>query len=221
VATAPDPRATLRQLYRGLDGFPITPADERRVAGTKGGSATYGELLPTSTLRLLAQLELDRRDRFVDLGAGIGKVVLLAAMTTDVGAALGVELSTTRIAVAQQALARARQARVPGARRVRLLEADMMRCPLEDATVIYTCSTAFSSAFMRRLARRLAKLPKLRTLASLQDLDPHPAFELRETLRLDASWTRRTEVYLYSRKTQNPPSEASSLPSASESTRRL
>lgn len=198
MATAPDPRATLRQLYRGLDGFPIAPADERRVAQSDG-SPTYGELLPTATLRLLAQLDLDRRDQFVDLGAGIGKVVLLAAMTTAVGSALGIELSATRVAVAQQALARARRARVPGVGRVRMLEADMLRCPLDDATVIYTCSTAFSSAFMRRLVRRLAKLPKLRTLVSVQDLDPHRAFELREVMRLDASWTRRTEVYLYSR----------------------
>lgn len=201
MATAPDPRATLRQLYRGLDGFPIPSADERRVAGSDG-SPTYGELQPASTLRLLAQLDLDRRDQFVDLGAGIGKVVLLAAMTTAVGCALGVEMSATRVAVAREALARARRARVRGAGRVRMLEADMLRCPLDEATVIYTCSTAFSSAFMRRLVRRLAKLPKLRTLVSLQDLDPHRAFELREVMRLDASWTRRTEVYVYSRETR-------------------
>jgi SAM-dependent methyltransferase len=198
VPTAPNPRATLRQLYRGLDGFPISPADERRVA-ISNGSATYGELLPTATLRLLEQLDLERRDQFVDLGAGIGKVVLLAAMTTAVGGALGVELSATRVAVARQALARARGARVRGAGRVRMLEADMLRCPLDEATVIYTCSTAFSSAFMRRLVRRLAKLPKLRTLVSLQDLDPNRTFELREVMRLDASWTRRTQVYVYSR----------------------
>jgi SAM-dependent methyltransferase len=198
VATAPDPRATLRQLYRGLDGFPISPADERRVAGSDG-SPTYGELLPTSTLRLLEQLDLDRRDQFVDLGAGVGKVVLLAAMTTAVGGALGVELSATRVAVAREALARARRARVRGVGKVRMLEADMLRCPLDDATVIYTCSTAFSSAFMRRLVRRLVKLPKLRMLVSLQDLDPHRVFKLREVMRVDASWTRRTEVYVYAR----------------------
>jgi SAM-dependent methyltransferase len=198
VATASDPRATLRLLYRGLDGFPISAADERRVAGSNG-SSTYGELLPSATLRLLAQLELDRRDQFVDLGAGVGKVVLLAGMTTAVGGALGVELSTTRVAVAREALARARRARISGAGRVRMLEADMLRCPLDDATVIYTCSTAFSSAFMRRLVRRLAKLPKLRMLVSLQDLDPHRAFALREVMRLDASWTRRTQVHVYAR----------------------
>lgn len=199
MATGPDPRATLRQLYRGLDGFPIPAADRRRVASSKG-SATYGELRPTATLRLLERLGLEPGDQFVDLGAGIGKVVLLAAMTTDVGEALGVELSATRVAVAEQALARARHARVRGVDRVRMLEADMSSCPLDSATVVYTCSTAFSSAFMRQLVRRLAALPKLRTLVSLQEFDPHPAFSLREVVRLDATWRRRTPVRIYARR---------------------
>jgi SAM-dependent methyltransferase len=194
-----DARVALRHLYRGLDGFPISPADQRQVARSKG-SSTYGELRPTATLRLLERLELERRDRFVDLGAGIGKVVLLAAMTTAVGEALGIELSTTRVAVAEQALARARAARLPGVRRARMLEADMLQCPLENTTVAYTCSTAFSRAFMRRLVRRLASLPKLRTLVSLQEIDPHPAFELLEVLRLDATWQRRTPVRVYGRR---------------------
>lgn len=192
-----DPRATLRQLYRGLDGFPIPSVDERRVAGSKG-SSIYGELRPTATLQLLERLELARGDRFFDLGAGVGKVVMLAGMTTNVGRAVGVELSATRVAIAERALARARRARVRGVARVRMLEADMLTCSLDDATVIYTCSTAFSPLFMRRLIRRLAGLPKLRTLVSVQELDDHPAFDLREVVRLDATWQRRTQVYFYS-----------------------
>jgi SAM-dependent methyltransferase len=198
VATGTDPRATLRQIYRGLDGFRISAVDERRVAGSKG-SAIYGELQPAATLKLLERLELSRGDRFFDLGAGIGKVALLAAMATPVGRSVGVELSGTRIALAELALARARDAKVRGVGRVRLLAGDMLRCPLDDATVIYTCSTAFSPAFMRRLIRRLARLPKLRTLVSLQELEPHRAFELREVVRLDATWERRTRVRIYDR----------------------
>lgn len=179
-----------------MDGFEIPPEDERRVERSRG-SSVYGELMPTATLRLLAQLELRPRDHFVDLGSGLGKVVLLAAMTTAVGRALGVELSPARVAVAERVLSRARRERIPGVSRAAFVEHDMMRCDLDEATVIYTCSTAFSSAFMVRLQRRLAKLPRLRTLASLQDFEPHPAFELREIYKVDASWKRQTKVYVY------------------------
>jgi SAM-dependent methyltransferase len=198
VSEDKDPRAALRRLYRDLDGFEIPRDDARRIARSKG-SSIYGELMPTATIRLLTHLELGRRDRFVDLGSGAGKVVLLAAMTTEVASALGVELSASRVAVAEQALARARAEGLPGAERASFVEADMLRHPLDEATVIYTCSTAFSTAFMRRLTRRLAELPKLRAVASLQDFDPHPAFELAEVYKLDASWKRNTKVYVYER----------------------
>ncbi len=194
-----DAIARLRRIYRPLDGFAIPPEDVRAVERSRG-SATYGELMPTATVRLLEQLELTRRDVFYDLGAGIGKVVLLAALTTPVARAIGVELSPRRVAAGNQGLALARAEGLRGAKRASLIEADMLRCELDDATVVYTCSTAFSSAFMRKLLRRLALLPRLRTLVSLQDFDDHPSFELVATPRLDASWKRGTKVHVYSRK---------------------
>lgn len=190
--------AIVRRTYRGIDGFEISRADERIVARACS-SATYGELMPTATVRLLEQLALTRRDVFYDLGAGVGKVVLLAALTTPVVRAVGVELAPRRVASGQLALAAARAERIPGARRAELIEADMLHCPLDDATVIYTCSTAFPQRFMTRLLARLARLPKLRLLASLQDFDEHRDFELIATPRLDASWKRRTKVHFYGR----------------------
>jgi SAM-dependent methyltransferase len=198
LSMSPDALATVRRLYRELDGFEIPKADARRVQRSRG-SPTYGELMPTATARLLAQLELGPEDLFVDMGSGIGKVALLAAMTTDVGRALGIELSETRHAQAERALQRAREQDVPGTERVSFAQADMLTHPLDDATVVYTCSTAFLPGFMKRLVRRLASLPNLRKLATLQDLDPHPAFELVEIYRLDASWKRRTKVHVYER----------------------
>lgn len=194
-----DPRTALRRLYRGVDGFEIPAKDERRVERSRG-SSLYGELMPTATLRLLELLELGPKDRFVDLGAGLGKVVLFAAMHTQAGRVLGVELSPTRVALAEQILARARTQGLPGLERVSMIEGDMMRVPLTWATVIYTCSTAFSDTFMNRLGRRLSKLPKLRTIATLQDFeDPPKGFELTAVHRLDATWKRRTKVHIYER----------------------
>lgn len=191
-----DAIAQVRRIYREIDGYPISPEDERTVERTRS-SATYGELMPTATVRLLEQLALTHRDVFYDLGAGVGKVVLLAAITTPVARAVGIELAPQRVVQGKLALAAAKP--LPGARRAELIEADMLRCALDDATVVYTCSTAFSCAFMRRLLRRLLQLPKLRMIASLQDFDEHRSLELIATPRLDASWKRRTKVRIYTR----------------------
>ncbi|HLT39821.1 MAG TPA: hypothetical protein VK034_26245 [Enhygromyxa sp.] len=195
---SPEAVAAVRRIYRSIDGFEIPRADQRRVERSRS-SATYGELLPTATVRLLEQLELTRRDVFYDLGAGVGKVVLLAAITTPVARAVGVELASRRVAAGQAALATARAERIPGAARAELIEADLLRCPLDDATVVYTCSTAFPEPFMSRLLRRLASLPRLRRVASLQDFDEHRGFELIAVPRLDASWKRRTKIHIYER----------------------
>jgi SAM-dependent methyltransferase len=203
-----DVLARVRRIYRSIDGFGIPREDERIVARSRS-SATYGELMPTATVRLLEQLALTRRDVFYDLGAGVGKVVLLAAATTPVARAVGVELSPERVARGQSTLAAAVTEGIPGARRATLIEADMLRCPLDDATVVYTCSTAFPSAFMRRLARRLAQLPRLRAVVSLQDFDRVRGFELSEIPRLDASWKRRTQIHIYRR---NPDAGVRVLP---------
>ncbi len=193
-----DPRVHLRLLYRGIDGFEISRQDERQVARSRG-SSIYGELQPTATLRLLERLDLGPDDVFYDLGAGVGKVVLLAALTTSVGRAVGIELARGRFEAAERAFTQARRERLPGARRAVMRNADLLTTELDDATVIYSCSTAFSTPFMRKLTRRLATLPRLRLFASLQDLDPHPAFEPCDVLRLDASWRRATQVHVYRR----------------------
>jgi len=72
-----------------------------------------------------------------------------------------------------------------------------MRARLGDATVVYTCSTAFSTPFMNQLAARLARLrPGLRWV-STQDLDNNPWFALEELHRLDMSWRRHSKVHVY------------------------
>jgi SAM-dependent methyltransferase len=191
--------AAVRRIYKEIDGYELPRADQRAVERSRS-SSTYGELMPTATVRLLEQLDLSHRDVFFDLGAGVGKVVLLAALTTPVARAVGVELASSRVAAGRLAFAAARAQRLPGARRAELIEADMLRGPIDDATVVYTCSTAFPQVFMDRLQRRLARLPKLRLVASLQDFDELRGFELVRAVRLDATWKRRTNVHIYVRR---------------------
>lgn len=155
--------------------------------------------MPTASLRLLQHLRLGPRDQFHDLGAGVGKLILLAALTTPVRRAVGTELSRRRVELGRRALAAARREDLPGAARAELRHGDMLKVDLDEATVIYSCSTAFSGAFMRRLLARLVELPRLRLLVSVRDLDPHPAFPLVAVHRLDTSWQRRVPIHVHAR----------------------
>lgn len=194
--TTDDPRRTLRRLYRGLDGFLVPEHEEDRVVRAKS-SPLYGEIMPAAVGHLLDYLRLGSRDVLYDLGSGVGKMVVQAALSVRTKKLVGIELVRARHEVAEAVLEEARRARLLRTKNVSFACRDFMRTDLSDATVVYTCSTAFSTPYLTRLARRLTRLKKGALLVSLQDLDEQRAFELVDVLRLDMSWKRRSKVYVY------------------------
>ena len=190
------PPAVLRELYHGIDGWEI-PRTEARAVKAARSAETYGEIMPTATQRLLDYLDLGERDVFYDLGCGAGKVVVHAAITRPLARCVGIELSRTRCHAAHLAVHRARRNGLIRTRVCAIRCQDFMHARLDDATVIYTCSTAFPPALMRRLVHKLAGLSRLHTFVTLQDLDPSPHLELIDVLRLDMSWKRYAKVHVY------------------------
>jgi hypothetical protein len=187
----------VHQLFRRVHGWSISSAEERRVLAAKS-SPTYGEIRPAALARLLTSLELQPKDVLYDLGSGIGKVVVQAALSVRVRRIVGVELVPSRHVIAERILARARERGLLLTRRVEVQCGDFMRADLSKATVVYTCSTAFSDAFMRAVARRLARVgrPGL-TLVTTQELDPAGRFTPMRVLELDMSWRRAAQVHVY------------------------
>ncbi|MEM9454246.1 MAG: hypothetical protein AAGF11_08715 [Myxococcota bacterium] len=196
MSATPDPRTVIQQLYREAHGYDNDPTGEARVAAT-GSSATYGEIMPTATAQLLEHLNLRSDDSFYDLGSGIGKVVLQVAMTVPVARCVGIELMGRRYRIAQRMRDEVAARGLLRARECRFRRSDFMRARMKDATVIYSCSTAFSSEFMERLAARLARLTAGLRWVTTQDVDDNPWFHLEDVLRLDMSWRRRSKVHVY------------------------
>lgn len=196
MSAAESPRTLLRRLYRDEHGYELSPADEDRVRATQS-SPTYGEIMPAATDHLIEYLRLGPGDCFYDLGSGVGKVVLQVALSAPVHRAIGIELARSRHRIARRMLQRVRDQGRLRAREVGFRCSDFMRARLSDATVIYTCSTAFSTPFMSSLAVRLARLSVGTRWVTTQDLDECPWFRLEDRLRLDMSWRRSSKVHVY------------------------
>src|SRR5690606_36408380 len=141
------------------------------------GSPIYGEIKHQALNQLLDYLALDNNDVFVDLGSGVGKVVLHTALVTPVKKAIGIELSTTRFLEAKEALKRASQWSPYIRSRCAFKNADLMEVNLSKATVIYTCSTAFSMAFMKKVSERLGSFTHDFRLVSPQELPQNKHFQ--------------------------------------------
>lgn len=191
-------RQIINRIYEDIEGFEIPVVDAKKVRSSKG-SPIYGEINYEALNKLLGYLKLGHEDVFYDLGSGVGKVIIQTLLKTPVKRAVGVELSKTRHLDAKLAVKRACAFAPDIKERVRLINKDLLTVDLKPATVIYTCSTAFSQAFMNKLTKRLASFTHPYRLISLQDLPEHPEFELMGKLRLDMSWLRSTPVHIYQR----------------------
>jgi hypothetical protein len=118
-----------------------TDQQEEEAIEALGGpeAATYGELTPLGFRSMAARLELCAEDSFVDLGSGLGRMVLQAATEYGVRRACGVELAPSRHTLAQEARDRAHES---VASRVLLVEGDcaaedVWHEHLGDATVVF------------------------------------------------------------------------------------
>ena len=136
----------------------------------------YGEITPIGFRKLAERLQLANSDRFVDLGSGLGRVVIQAAREFGVQSSCGVELAGSRHEIAMAALGRES---CDTLHNVTFLCADCTDPVLWfgnsvgdgclcGITVIYVCSIMFGPELMESLARLIEATPSVRAVASVR-----------------------------------------------------
>ena len=191
-------RKIIKSLYEDIWAFQIPRHDDLRVRSAKS-SSLYGEITSGSLEKLIQYLRIKSDDVFYDLGSGVGKVVMQVALNSPVKKAIGIELSETRFNHAQDVRRQAIKQKLIAAARIKFRNADVLSTNLNNATIIYTCSTAFPERFMKPLGSKLAKLKSNPTIVTLQEL-PDCDLSLIDSLKLDMTWARRVPLYVYKRR---------------------
>ena len=106
---------------RNTEGHRCVTANEQAAAQSKqSGLLTYGEVLPAGVAKLLgpSHLRAASASHLVDLGMGTGKLVMQAFLEyPNLEALLGVELASSRYAIAEVALSRFAETTPPAGRR--------------------------------------------------------------------------------------------------------
>lgn len=75
------PLSLVKHLTQQTYARIVSPVSHK-LRRVKGKETTYGELMPVFVHRIFSQTALDSRSVFVDLGSGVGNVVLQAALQT-------------------------------------------------------------------------------------------------------------------------------------------
>jgi hypothetical protein len=186
------------------------------------GRLIYGEFTQQELDRYFETLApwLPAHGHFIDLGSGLGKVVMTAALALPGMRCTGVELLEYRHRMAQARLAgmldaaRTQDAAMADEidARVRLLQQDMFEADVSDASLVFIYSTCFAP-LMDRLGEKLAReLPQGALVTTTTFPLLHPAFEpVQQFAAPSVAWTT---VFLYRRRgalEALPPAPASYL----------
>lgn len=124
----------------------------RRQLGGDEEAFTYGETPWFTAARMLRRVGLAKGQRFVDLGSGEGRVVLLAALRFG-ARSVGYEI------IADRHLAARRVLRQTLGLPIELRHADAAQADLGDFDVAYSAWTCLDAPARRRLLAALRTLP--------------------------------------------------------------
>ena len=130
-----------------------TDQQEEEAIEAIGGAeaATYGEMTPLGFRSMAERVGLCKGDVFVDLGSGLGRVVLQAAREFAVRRSIGVEYALSRHTLAEEAREASASTQSVEFIHGDCADADVWRAALHDATVMYVSNLLFGEELQERL----------------------------------------------------------------------
>lgn len=198
-------RAFLDAGTAAFDGYMPFSEETRLDQEAQNVYATYGELLFDSSSKLLRALQLTAQDTFYDLGSGTGRLCIQAFLSTYVQHVVGIEVIGERNKVAEAMGARLAEEfpkAFDGNRTLRFVEGNFLNVDISDATVVYTCSTAFSKELVATIAEKVKTCTHLRYFLSLRPSPFH--HPLLHDVIAPCSWGQFTHCYIYGPKPPTP-----------------
>jgi len=159
---------------------------KRDVCKAQGSeyAATYGEVLPSSLVKLLTELQSVPGQRFYDLGSGTGKMVLLAWLLGF--KAIGIELARERWQASTKILAAALHSQVTtcsggdASLGIQLVRADVATVDFSDGDIVIANSPCYPKALMDAMAKTAQRM--------------RPGTHIVTVGGLDSDWLRRVGV---------------------------
>jgi SAM-dependent methyltransferase len=148
--------AGFEALYADVAGYKLSHRD-RNERPQAERSFVYGEVLPHSFEALVSVAAPKPGERFVDLGCGVGKAVLLAALQFPFGSLTGVELLPSLVGACRDALQgfdRTLRPALPADRQaveISFVEQDLRHYSLYEADVVFVHASCFERALMEPL----------------------------------------------------------------------
>lgn len=141
----------LREIYQGIDGYQLSKAER---GDTLDDSLTYGEIAFEPFTWLLSTIAIDESTVFYDLGSGVGKAVVTAAMHFPFKACHGIECLPSLHQAAMLAHSRAPKSLQ---KKMTYHQGDFLEHDISDANLTFINASGFFGARLEQLVEYLKR----------------------------------------------------------------
>lgn len=210
-AAHPDTQKIMEEAYQGISGFERLKKREHKDIVEHGGFPTYGEITYQGFKSIFDDISAERgqkskhkkkdQQEFVDMGSGVGKVVFQVYLDYAwVNRVVGIELSKTRFDSSQEVLERLEDKGLISKKRIiEFIHDSFLDVNIRGATIVYMCSTCFSSQLMRSIMEKLSQLKDGLIVLTLQEFPEDYkkyGFEFIKEYEVEMTWDKE-KVYRY------------------------
>jgi hypothetical protein len=193
------PEEECEDIVRGMF-HGVSRADVRQRAGR--AELNMGELSVRGVTELIRACSLRDEDVFLDVGAGIGNVVVQVALQTRVKQSLGIELRSDAVALSQSALTEQRMKNSQLGRAILFL-GDVRDAPLvwrheeiASSTVLYSFNEVFEADSILELESLCCRLPALRLIVVSTNFCPRHAQRNRCMNVFCSQWIHQGKIFV-------------------------
>lgn len=188
-------QAYMDELYRPYD-------EDIKHTLLYEGNERYGEVYYYSLVTLLKHLKLSNTDHVLDIGSGLGKVMVQLFLTSKAASVTGIEINPHRHVISK-AVKETMQQQLPelfsAPRRFDVIQGDFLTHDFLDISVIYVCSTIFSFDLLHAIGNKINTMMHVKKVVSFKRLPHLKDFKLVKMLYLHCSWDM-VACYLYERR---------------------
>lgn len=190
-------KSQLKKAYQGLDGYVLSGMGRNALSATEKEALTYGELPISTFLELMERCHPLKGESFIDLGAGLGQLVLAAAHYYAFAKVAGVECLPQLHEGAKSAKAKITcELKTP---QIEFHLGDIRDVRVEEFDILLAHATCYSDVTLRYLAARLKGMKKTARMIVLGQELPESEHYLQETFSYKTQWHRHGTAYLYTR----------------------
>lgn len=185
----------IEKIYNGTSAYGNVPYD---LSGKPNVFTTYGEMLPSSVTKIINFLKINNNDVFYDLGSGSGKFVTQIYLQTPAAKSTGIEIVKFRHNIASK-ISNKIKFTFNKPQELVFINGDILTQNLNDATIIYMCSTCFSEDFLTNIVNKLSSNTNLRAIVTLKKIDNTkiPYLHKYTALPTPCTWSSSVTSHIY------------------------